>query len=119
MLLLRYFLFVGGFLLCALFVADAYLPKQPVQAQKEIDTSFIRVKRNPDEDVSAYPDLFLAIPRKQTTTPAPLLNQTRQAYAAMPTPAKRRAQRQEPDAGRETPHLPLLRPDRPDGFPTW
>ncbi len=39
----RYFFFVGGVLLALLLLADAYLPKMPVEARAEADLPVIRI----------------------------------------------------------------------------
>jgi hypothetical protein len=118
--LLRYFLFVGGFLLCCMFAADAYLPKQLVREQKEFNKTIIRVERSSQETASTSPDLFLAIPQMQTTSPAPLPSQTRQAFAAIPVPSKHKTRRMDRNiANREVSADLPAQPYKRDGFPTW
>jgi hypothetical protein len=45
MLILKYFLFAGGFLLSLMFAADRYLPRAAEQAAaKDVDRSIIRIR---------------------------------------------------------------------------
>ena len=43
MLVVRYFLFVGGALLALLFVADTWLPKLPAEQRADVDLPVIRI----------------------------------------------------------------------------
>jgi hypothetical protein len=67
MLLLRYFLFVGGALLALLFAADAYLPKSPAieRATATADLSMIRIRSD-----RKWPERIVFDTTQPTTVPA-------------------------------------------------
>ena len=79
MLLLRYFVFVGGVLAALLFAADAYAPKSEVASVTDgVDRSVIRIHSD-----RKWPERVVFDTSAPTITVAPAV----QAEASVPTPA--------------------------------
>jgi hypothetical protein len=77
----RYFLFVGAALLALLFVADAWLPKSPVEAVADaaVETSMIRIQSD-----RKWPERIVF------DTSIPVVSPVQTAAAVMPVPASAR-----------------------------
>ena len=79
MLLLRYFVFVGGVLVALLFAADAYAPKSEVASVTDgVDRSVIRIHSD-----RKWPERVVFDTSAPTLTVAPAV----QAEASVPAPA--------------------------------
>jgi hypothetical protein len=79
MLLLRYFVFVGGVLVALLFAADAYAPKSEVASVTDgVDRSVIRIHSD-----RKWPERVVFDTSAPTITVAPAM----QAEASVPAPA--------------------------------
>jgi len=79
MLMVRYFIYVGGVLLALLFVSDAYLPKSPVVQTADTDLPVIRIHSD-----RKWPERIVFDTSRPTivAAPAPV-----QAVAAVQPPA--------------------------------
>jgi hypothetical protein len=119
--LLRYFVFVGGFLLCAMFVLDVYLPKPPPREQPDLDRTMIRIKRNTLEEPFAGSDISSVIlaPSRAAGDGA-AQRRTRQAFAEMPKRPRHKRHWNVRPAERIAPNLSASQPYRlHEDFPTW
>ncbi len=79
MLLVRYFVFVGGALLALLFVVDAYAPKSPATATEIAGTEHPIVRIRSDQK---WPERVVIDTSIPTIVPAPVANAEASAPAA-------------------------------------
>ncbi|BBO02035.1 MULTISPECIES: hypothetical protein [Bradyrhizobium] len=99
--IIRYFVFVGGFLLALLFAADRYLPA-PVEAAAvaDPDRTIIRIKsaRSLPEKIVFDTSQRAEVPMIAQADPIPeeLPREVREAMAAMPAAPSGEARKEEP-----------------------
>ena len=115
MLLLRYFLVVGSVLLCGLFVADRYLPRQPVREHADFDRSIIRIKPTSHEDV---PGMWFVMPPSKAADEAAVRRRTRRAFAAMPERPRRKRTWKNTSHRHAAPDASAIH-RLPEDFATW
>jgi len=104
----RYFLYVGGFLLAVLFISDSFLPKDPVELKAEAEHPAIRIQSDrkwPERVVLDTSRPTIVPPQSATVTaaaPAPVASELgskahgRNSYAALETPDPKQAQSSPP-----------------------
>jgi hypothetical protein len=117
--ILRYFVVVGGALLCLLFVADAWLPKPAPRKEVDLDRTTMRITGPSDGDSSRYADLFMAMPAKPAAPASGNISaETRRAFAAMPAKPQRMTVPR--DVANPAPSNGFIyQRSGPDGLPTW